>query len=228
MYVVAQSIVKGVSIFGAKKDGICFFGNDPHKRAQRIFNIIAPVYSALDGHVKRGYARAMRKVRNEVDLTGKSVLDIGTGTGAWAALFKEQGAGKVHGIDFAEKMLRKAKQRYGKEIIFSVADARTLHDFADHSFDIVTASFVLHGVKEAQRRELLLEMKCIAREYLIINDYYGPTPAFMQFLEHLEKSDYKHFKEHFMHELKAIFPYVKMEHGTWGTAVYFASDNHVI
>ena len=203
-----------------------FFGRDPHKRAKRIFNFIAPVYSALDGHVKRGYSRAMRKVKGTIDLNGKSVLDIGTGPGAWAALFREHGAGEVHGVDFAEKMIGKAKKRYGDSITFSVSDARSLHDFKDKSFDIVTASFVLHGVKEPLRKELLLEMKRLAREYVIINDYYGHTPAFMRFLEFLEKSDYQHFKENFIHELEALFPYVKVEEGTWGTAVYFASGSH--
>ena len=201
------------------------FSKNPHKRARSIFNLIAPVYSALDSYVKKGFRRAMHNVKNELDLTGKSVLDIGTGSGAWAALFKEHGASKVHGVDFAQKMINRANERYAPAISFSLGDAENLSDFEDESFDIVTASFVLHGVKEDKRKIILAEMKRISKHYLVVNDYYGPTPAFAQFLEYLEKSDYHHFKANFTNELKSHFPHVKREEASFGASIYFASKN---
>ena len=87
------------------------FSKNPHKRAKSLFNLIAPVYSMLDAYVKKGFRRAIDNVQKEIDLNGKSVLDIGTGPGAWAALYKEHGASKVHGVDFAQKMIKKASKR---------------------------------------------------------------------------------------------------------------------
>ena len=181
------------------------FSKNPHKRAESIFNLIAPIYSALDRYVKRGFRRAIHNVAKEIKLEGKNVLDIGTGPGAWAALFKEHGAAKVHGVDFAQKMINKANARYNHSITFSKGNAENLSEFDDDSFDIVTASFVLHGVTEERRRIILGEMKRVSRQFIVINDYYGPTPAFARFLEYLEKSDYLHFKANFINELNNHF-----------------------
>ena len=201
------------------------FSKNPHKRAKSIFNLIAPIYSGLDSHVKKGFKRAIHNVSSEINLEGKNVLDIGTGPGAWAALFKEHGAANVHGVDFAQKMIRKANARYKSTMTFSVGDAENLLDFEDESFDIVTASFVLHGVTEDRRRIILNEMKRVSKEYVVINDYYGPTPAVARFLEYLEKSDYLHFKANFLNELDVQFMHVKRIDASMGTSVYFASKN---
>ena len=198
------------------------FSKNPVKRHKQIFNLIAPVYSALDSYVKKGYAKAMKHIVQEVDLKGKSVLDLGTGPGAWAALFKEHGAQKVHGVDFARLMIKRAQKRYNPEITFSVGDATNLKDFPDKSFDIVTASFMMHGFGKDYRKKILKEMKRIAREVVIVNDYYGKTPWIASFLEYLEKSDYKNFKKTFCDELRIHFSKVKHQKASWGTAVYFA------
>ncbi|MCK5278190.1 MAG: class I SAM-dependent methyltransferase [Cyclobacteriaceae bacterium] len=201
------------------------FSKNPHKRAKSIFNLIAPIYSALDSYVKKGFSRAIHNVVEELYLEGKSVLDIGSGPGAWAALFKEHGASKVHGVDFAQKMILKANKRYAPAITFSIGNAENLSEFEDETFDIVTASFVLHGVKEDKRKLILDEMKRISKQHVIINDYYGPTPAVARFLEYLEKSDYHHFKANFLNELTNHFPLVKREDASFGTSVYFAFKN---
>jgi ubiquinone/menaquinone biosynthesis C-methylase UbiE len=200
-----------------------FFSTDPHVRARRIFNTIAPVYSALDGYVKRGFKQAIQCIDAEIHIQDKSVLDVGTGPGAWAALFKEHGAGTVHGVDFAERMIHAARRKYHPHISFSVGDARNLHAFSDESFDIVTTSFMLHGVKEPVRAAMLLEMKRISRNHVLIHDYWGQTPPVARLLEYLEHSDYRHFKANFIRELRDLFSFVKMEDAAPGAAVYFAA-----
>jgi len=52
-----------------------FMGTDPHVRARRIFNMIAPIYGALDHYVKNHFSTAIRHVSKEIPLAGKSVLD---------------------------------------------------------------------------------------------------------------------------------------------------------
>ena len=200
------------------------FKRHPDNRHKRIFNLIAPVYGLLDKYVRRNFETANRIVCQMVDVKGKSVLDIGTGTGAWAALFLENGAGEVHGIDYAEKMIIVANKRYGDIIRFKTGDAMNLSNYKDHSFDIVTASFVLHGVKEEKRRVILSEMKRLSKDVVIIHDYYGPTAAFTRFLEYMEKSDYIHFKSNFYNELTKMFPFVNRKSLRNGAAVYIGAE----
>ncbi len=48
-------------------------------------------------------------------IAGRSVLDIGCGPGHYSVALAKQGAGEVLGIDFAEGMLRVARERAAKE-----------------------------------------------------------------------------------------------------------------
>ncbi|MDX2442461.1 MAG: class I SAM-dependent methyltransferase [Bacteroidales bacterium] len=201
---------------------------DPDVRHKRIFNLIAPIYGWLNGYVRSHFRDAIKTVNSIAKVEGKNVLDIGTGTGAWASLFVEKGANYVHGLDFAEKMIDVANNRYGSSVEFSLADAQNLPDFKDNSFDIVTASFVLHGVKKDKREKILNEMKRITRDLVVIHDYYGHSGPVVQFLERLEKSDYIYFKGNFYKELSEFFPHVQKEVVTNGRAIYFGSQSPII
>ena len=195
---------------------------DPDRRAKKLFNTIAPLYSSLDKYVKESFQGAIDVVKLQVGIQDKSVLDIGTGPGAWAAKYYENGAQKVYGVDFAEKMIKKARERYSDIITFSIGDAVNLKEFQNESFDIVTSSFVIHGVKEDVRAKILNEMKRISRDAVVINDFYGKTALFTRFLEYIEKSDYIHFKKNFYSELRNFFPFVEIFDLEDGSAVYLA------
>ena len=195
---------------------------NPHKYAKLIFNVIAPVYSALDKYVRVAFRKSFFNIKKEIDLEGKCVLDIFSGPGSWAALYKENGAIKVHGVDIATRMVKKAQEKYSPEITFSVSKGNDFPEFEDNSFDIVTASFVLHGMKQEYREKMLSEMQRISKKHIVINDFFGKTPFFIQLLEFLERSDYKHFKKNFCNELNAKFIGVKKVKASFGTSVYFA------
>ncbi len=132
-------------------------------RGKLIFNRIARVYDLFDGPFRKGYKSSIQKLVREIDFKRKTVLDIGTGTGIWADIIREEGA-IVSGVDFSEKMLEKARKRCSKEIHFSLADAKNLKNFEENSFDIVTACFVLHGMKRDKREPILLEMNRVSKD----------------------------------------------------------------
>lgn len=201
---------------------------DPDVRHKRIFNLIAPIYGWLNGYVRNNFREAIKTVNSVAKVEGKNVLDIGTGTGAWASLFVEKGAKYVHGLDFAEKMIDVANNRYGSSVRFSLADAQNLPEFKDNSFDIVTSSFVLHGVKNEKREKILSEMKRISKEMVVVHDYCCHSGPIVRFLERLEKSDYINFKRHFYEELSDFFPYVHKEPVSNGNAIYFGSQSPII
>jgi len=198
-----------------------YFSKDANKRAKFIFNLIAPIYGKVDAGLVKNYAYAIGIVGGQIDIKGMRVLDLGTGTGAWAEMFRLKGAEKVQGIDFSAKMLEAARQKH-PEISFVNGDAENLINIDDNSFDLVTASYVLHGVKENKRRKMLEEMNRVSRKYVVIHDFAGRTSLFLQFLEFMERSDYKNFKKGFCDELKRLFPVTKKVESINGSGLYFA------
>jgi len=186
-----------------------YFSKDENKRSEFIFNLIAPLYSKMNH----------KALKTEIDIEGKKVLDIGSGTGVWLAVIKKNGAGEVIGVDFAEKMVSESRKNY-PNLNFMQGDAENLYQFDDNSFDIVTASYVIHGVTKSHRTKMLNEMKRVSRKYIVLHDFKGDTPLFVRFLEFMEKSDYKHFKENICDELKSISKKVKSIDLKYGSGLY--------
>ncbi len=200
-----------------------YFSKDADKRAKFIFNLIAPIYTRVDKKLADNFRQSAIWIDEKISLKDKQILDVGTGTGAWAASLKNAGATAVTGIDFSHKMLAEAKKNH-KDINFEIGDAENLHQFADNSFDIVTASYVLHGVKSDKRIKILSEMKRVSRKYVILQDFAGKTPLFIKLLETMERSDYKNFKIEICNELKSLFPKAQHTEMHLGSGVYIAEQ----
>jgi len=197
-----------------------YFSKDPNKRAKFIFDLIAPVYGLVDSYLVKSYSKSIDILKNEINLEGKSILDIGTGTGAWAAMFVGNNESKIHGIDISSKMLNNGKKKY-PTINFAIGNAENLMGIEDNSFDIVTASYVVHGVKTNNRAKILSEMKRVSKKHVVLHDFIGKTPVFIRILEFFEKSDYKNFKENICKELELNFSEVKKTVSDYGTGLYF-------
>ena len=201
-----------------------YFSKDPELRAKFIFNLIAPIYKKVDKYLDNSFSDGIKKVDNEIKIKNKSVLDIGTGTGAWIKKFNSYGAINSTGIDFSEKMLKQAKKN-NNNIKFMLGDAENLEQFSDNSFDIVTSSFVLHGVKKDIRHKILNEMLRVSKKHIVIQDFYGKTPFFISILEFLERSDYKNFRKNFEFELAKETKSSKIIKLKYGTALYIAEKH---
>jgi SAM-dependent methyltransferase len=78
------------------------------------------------------------------DISGKSVLDVGCGTGPLSAWLASRGA-EVVGFDTSAQMVRIAEERGIERSSFRVADlAQPLSFLTDNSFDVAVASLVMH------------------------------------------------------------------------------------
>ena len=198
-----------------------YFSKDPNKRAKFIFNFIAPVYNKVDDILEKSFQESVNILKKEINIENAKVVDLGTGTGAWGNILLKNGAESVIGIDFARKMLNKAKSKH-PDMDFDTGDAENLEKIDDNSFDIATASYVLHGVKQDRRKKILSEMKRVSKKYVIIHDFVGKTPRFIRFLEFMEKSDYKFFKKNFCNELKTMFSNVRSIKSRDGAGLYIA------
>jgi ubiquinone/menaquinone biosynthesis C-methylase UbiE len=199
-----------------------YFSKNEEERSLFIFNLIAPLYGLVDSLLDNSFKEAADIFNKTIPLEGKTILDVGTGTGAWAALLASYGA-TVIGIDKSPKMLKEAKRKH-PEITFMKADVDNLFQFSNKTFDIVTASFVLHGVTEPIRVRFINEMKRVSKRYVVVHDFVGPTQWFVQILELMERSDYKNFKNHFCEELKTLFATVKKIGLTINNGLYIAEQ----
>jgi demethylmenaquinone methyltransferase/2-methoxy-6-polyprenyl-1,4-benzoquinol methylase len=82
------------------------------------------------------------------DMAGKTVLDVGAGTGRLTLPLVERGA-QVTALDVSKNMLDVLKQKQSK-VTTVVGDAEDL-PFPDASFDVVTAAFLIVHLKDPRR-----------------------------------------------------------------------------
>jgi len=77
-----------------------------------------------------------------------SIVEIGCGTGKNTALLSKVGK-RVHGIDFSEGMIQKAREKLkSANVQFSVADITKRWPVPDQSADLVTCNLVLEHIED--------------------------------------------------------------------------------
>lgn len=82
------------------------------------------------------------------DVAGLRVLDAGCGTGILAEILLERGA-RVEAFDYNEDFVRRARKRLGERAVVHQGDlSQPLNFAADNDFDVVTASLVMHYLKD--------------------------------------------------------------------------------
>lgn len=106
------------------------------------------------------YANAARAVLRGLDATGtevlgRSVLDIGSGTGFWVDLWRREGAAMVAGSDLVPGAVDKLRERF-PDCAFEQADIAARAPFPGRTFDLVTIMSVLHHVIDEDRFEKAL------------------------------------------------------------------------
>ena len=109
------------------------------------------------------------------DVSGRPVLDVGTGTGRAALLLAKAGA-NVTGVDASEQMLAIARERAqaaGGSIRFLQRDAHAL-EFADRSFEVAISLRVL---MHSPRWRVALSELCRVSARRVIFDYPSASSA---------------------------------------------------
>ena len=90
----------------------------------------------------RAKRRAQLIIKYGLIEKGKSVLDIGCGTGIFSRYFAETGA-TVTSMDISPALIEQAKKETTLPITYLLGDAERL-PFPDGSFDVVAGSSILH------------------------------------------------------------------------------------
>ncbi|MBB4965714.1 class I SAM-dependent DNA methyltransferase [Saccharothrix violaceirubra] len=91
-------------------------------------------------HIPSGLAERATLLQALPDLAGRTVLDVGCGTGFYPRLFRTLGATRIVGVDSSTEMLACAR-RAGDDIDYHHLDATDLPVLGE--FDVVTAIWLL-------------------------------------------------------------------------------------
>ena len=102
------------------------------------FGRLAADYDRL----RPGFKEIEELIVREADLRGRRVLDVGCGTGRFAAWLADEHSARVWGVDREPRMIETAKGR-PTNAEFRLADAERL-PFRDGWFERVTMQLVLH------------------------------------------------------------------------------------
>lgn len=118
------------------------------------------------------FARAFAKfIGRHYDIRGKTVCEIGVGSGLTLAHLKKMGAGRCVGLDYSPEAISLAKGE-NQDCEFILGDAFSPKQFKDKEFDLVySLGFLEHYNKEEQKK-LIEEQKRIARECVFIEVPY--------------------------------------------------------
>lgn len=132
-----------------------------NKNKQTFFNTLVAI--ARKYYFAKAFARF---IAANYDIKGKSVCEIGVGTGLTLAYLKKMGAAKCVGLDYSEESIKLARE-LNHDCEFVLADAFKI-DLPDKQFDLVySLGFLEHYTKEEQAH-LLGEQKRIAKECVFI------------------------------------------------------------
>lgn len=130
-------------------------GPDP-TRIKKMFGAVARRYDAANTALSLGVHHRWRRRLVALSNTkeGNRVLDVATGTGDLALLFKEcvGPKGQVTGCDFCPEMLVLAKDKACAKnvpILFEEADAMAL-PYSNASFDVTSIAFGIRNVLDPQ------------------------------------------------------------------------------
>ena len=144
---------------------------------ERVYDKIAKVYDLTFGPTLHP-GRLIALERMDIKPNDK-ILEVGVGTGINVSLYPRHC--HVTGIDFSALMLEKARERVVKKGVTNVRlqemDAANL-SFADDSFDIVYAPYVISVVSDPVK--VVNEMRRVCRpggKIIILNHFKSRTPV---------------------------------------------------
>ena len=143
----------------------------------------APVYDVVFGSV---FENARRMAVEASERVGGRILEVGVGTGISLPYYSANS--RVVGIDISEPMLKVARKRVASDHLthvesLEVMDAENL-DFADASFDVVVAQYVVNTVPHPEiALDEFLRVLRPGGELVIINRV-GATAGSRKAFEH--------------------------------------------
>lgn len=176
-------------------------------RHVKLFHSIAPVYQLFFRLETGYYSKLVNRYMDELNLEGKGkLLDLGSGTGAFAFSWKKAGF-EVTAADAAPGMITQCRKNGLDCMKLDIQDGLP---FKENSFQIVTAAYLAHGLSPEDREILYMESARVAEKLVLFHDFGSKTNPVITFIESLEGSYYKDFIKSVPDEMQNWFDDVKV------------------
>jgi SAM-dependent methyltransferase len=135
-------------------------------------------------NVARAVLRDLHRAR--VEIRGRDVLDVGSGTGYWIDLWQREGAASVAGADLVPAAVERLRARLPAAVSVVAADIGEGPPYPDRTFDVVTIMSVLHHVVDEDRfrtalanlaSQLRPDGRLVVLDPLVVRGRWGPPPG---------------------------------------------------
>jgi len=124
------------------------------KIAMEQYDNIAETYKLAEGAILKRYVHKPTFLKLIGDIKGKSVIDVGCGSGYSTRLLKYAGAMRILGVDISKEQIRLAMKEERNSplgIDYIVGDVTTFDFSGLGGFDVVAAMFLLHYSETKER-----------------------------------------------------------------------------
>lgn len=143
-----------------------------------------------------------------------AILDIGFGTGTLTAKLFERGC-KIYGQDFSERMLRIAAAKMPGACLYAGDFSNGLcAQLRRRQYDLVIATYSLHHLSDAKKRELLASVLPLlhAGGVILIGDIAFSTRAQLEACREHAGEEWDEDENYFVYEeWKPLFPKLRFE-----------------
>lgn len=127
----------------------------------------------LQYHTRAMHVKRILLANGLSDLTGRSVLDVGSGTGYWLDFWRGLAPRAITGLDFTEVSVKQLRARFPDDVILRADISESLPIADSQHFDIMSVFDVfLHITNNAKFERALanLAKHAASRSWLIISD----------------------------------------------------------
>jgi len=174
-------------------------------RHVRKFHLIAPFYQLFFKFQSFYYSRLIKanfdRLAKGVTL---SILDLGSGTGAFAWSLKKAGH-QVLAADAAPGMVKQCRKNGLDCVEFDILKGIP---FEDNSFSLVTGAYLAHGMSSADREILYKEASRVAVKYALFHDFSNRYNLVISLIERIEGSHYREFISSVPLEMEKYFEHM--------------------
>lgn len=162
-----------------------------------------------------GYKNLLNEIYNRVlSASGKTVLDIGFGTGTLTARLYEQGC-SIFGQDFSERMIELAQDKMPEAKLYQGDFASGLAEpLKRQKYDAIIATYSLHHLTDAQKTGFLEGLLPLLNEggHIYVGDVAFKTRAELEACGAQAGDEWDDDEIYFVFdELKKAFPQMEFE-----------------
>ncbi len=147
--------------------------------AKKFFSRWAKGYdhSWLSPRLEKTQRQTIEKIPGEI--SGKTILDLGTGTGNLLIFLAPQKPQKLVGLDISPEMIKQAKEKTKDipSVELAVADAEKI-PYPENTFDYVICNNVLHHIAQDKAKKVFSEVKRVLKKdgWFLLQDLLPPVP----------------------------------------------------